>query len=264
MERKFVIVARPREDLGEITVGHGWLGIPVAVAAFASNLRFFAARQPGTPLRVLSLIAISAAMQSRGFIITPEQRRAVIGAMELGALLNDRFDGDAYDAEELRECVAWFKQSAHREVVWDYAKRLRRLERTRRGIAESAEAVRLYREGVNRVSLALLWALASQRSLADSELDLERESDLRLLFQMVMQFQIIDDVLDVRQDRSRSLPSFATGPDVTTASLGELVAVYADSNPISFDRNFCLRMALRIIAASARAVTAIRGGGGLS
>lgn len=263
MHSKTVIAARQREEPGKITADCGWLGVPDAVAAFATNLRLFAARRPGTPLRVLSLIAISAVLRSRGVIITPEQRRAVIEAMDLGALLNDRFDGDAYDAEKVRESVAWFKNSTHREIVWNYTKRLWRLEHTRPGIAESAVAVRRYREGVNHVSLAVLWALASQRNLADAELDLERESDLKLLFQMVMQFQLIDDVLDAHQDRCRSLPSFATGADVTTISLVGLVTDYADTQPIRFDRNFCLQVALRIIAAGARVVIAIRAGGGI-
>jgi hypothetical protein len=262
MGSKSVTISRPRGEPEKIIAGCGWLGIPDAMAAVAMNLRFFAARRPGTPLRVLSLIAISTVLRSRGIVMPPQQRRAVIEAMDLGARLNDRFDGDACDAEELRESVACFKKSAHREVVWNYAKRLRRLVRTRPGIAESAVAVRRYREAVNRVSLAVLWALASQRNLADAELDIEREPDLKLLFQMVMQFQLIDDVLDARQDRCRSLPSFATGQGVTTTSLDELVADYADEKPIRFDRNFCLRVALGMIAASARAVIAIRAGGG--
>jgi hypothetical protein len=258
MKPETAIITGPREDrignLGE----HRWLGIPTSLAAFAVNLRFFAARRPATPLRVLSLIAIDTASRSRGIAITPERRRAVIEAMELGALLNDRFDGDARDSEALRASWGWFAQSAYREIIWSYGKRLRRLERSRPDFGGRSADVRLYREGVNSVSLALLWALARDKTLANAELEIGREGDLRLLFQIVMQTQLIDDVLDVRLDRRRCLPSFASGPAATPASLRELVSVYSDSKPIRLDRNFCLRVALKIVAAGARVLIALR------
>lgn len=251
-------VARRPPDRLEIPVGHGWLGIPSALVAIALNVRLFAARQPGTPLRVLSLIAIDAALRSRGIIITPDRRQAVIEVMELGALLNDRFDGDAYDPHALGASVAWFARSAHRELIRCYVKRLRRLERTRPDPGQGATAVMRYRESVNRVSLAVLWALARGRSLAIAEMEIEREADLRLLFQIVMQTQLIDDVLDVRQDRRRGLPSFANGPEVSAASLMEMVAVYSDPRPIRLNRNFCMRVALKVVAAGTQALIAIR------
>ena len=245
-------IASPRED--PVLVGHGWLGIPPALAAFAVNARFFAGRQPTTPLRVLSLIAIDAALRARGTKFVADRRQAVIEAMELGALLNDRFDGDAYNPAALRVRVAWFATSPHREVVWNYAKRLRRLERARPDSSECATAVKRYRENVNSLSLATLWALAHALTLANAEMEIERESDLRLLFKIVMQTQLIDDVLDVRHDRCRGLPSFTTGPEVTATSLSAMVSIYSESGPILFDRNFCLRVALKIVAASARIV----------
>lgn len=256
MDSEIVI---PAPDRANDLSGHGLLGIPVAMVAVATNLRFFADRRPSTPLRVLSLIAISAALQSRGILLEPERRRAVIESMELGALLNDRFDGDVYDPGKLRESVAWFAQSPHRDVVRNHARRLRHLERARPGAGASSTDVRIYRKNVNRVSLAVLWALASRRSLADAELAIEREADLRLFFQMVMLFQMIDDVLDIHEDRRRSLPTFSTATDATASSLSELVSAYEYSGPMSFDRNFCLRATLKIIAAGTRVVIRIRG-----
>lgn len=232
------------------SAGHGWLGIPAALAAVAGNLRFFSSRQPGTPLRMLSLIAITAALRSRGIMLDPDRRQAVIEAMELGALLNDRFDGDDYDPVGLRARMNGFARSTHRDVVRSYAKRLCRLERSRPDPGGGELAVRHYREGVNRVSLAMLWALGRSSSLGNAEWEIERESDLRLLFQIVMQAQVIDDVLDSREDRRRGLPSFVTGG----ASLQETISIYADAEPVRLDRNFCLRVALRTITAGARLV----------
>lgn len=227
--------------------------MPAVLAAFAMTCRFFVARQPATPLRVLALMAITAALRSRGIVLGPDRRRALIEAMELGALLNDRFDGDPHDPEELRARIHWFARSEHRNLVRSYARRLRRLERSRPDSKERGPAIQRYREGVNSVSLAMLWALGHSRTLGIAELEIQRESDLQLLFQIVMQAQVIDDMLDVRKDRRRGLPSFATGGP----PLQDIVSIYADAEPLRLDRNFCLRVALRTITAGARLVVAI-------
>ena len=229
------------------------MGVPTVLAAFAVNCRFFVARQPATPLRVLALIAITTVLRSRGIVLGPDRRHALIEAMELGALLNDRFDGDPHDPENLRARIRWFAESEHRSLIRSYAKRLRRLERFRPDFTERGPAIQHYREGVNSVSLAMLWALGHSRTLGIAELEIQREPDLRLLFQIVMQAQVIDDVLDVREDRRRGLPSFAMGG----VPLQDIVSIYADRTPLRFDRNFCLRTALRAITAGARLVVAI-------
>lgn len=248
MKREIPLTGAP-----PLTGTWNWLGVPAILAAFAVNCRFFFARQPATPLRVLALIAITAALRSRGIVLGPDRRRALIEAMELGALLNDRFDQDPHDPEELRARVRWFARSEHRNLVRGYAKRLRRLERSRPDSMERGSATQCYREGVNSVSLAMLWALGHSRTLGIAELEIQREPDLQLLFQIVMQAQVIDDVLDLREDRRRELPSFATGG----ASLQEIVSIYADGKPLRLDRDFCLRVALRTITAVARLVVAI-------
>ena len=235
-----------------------WMGIPAALVALMTNLPLLVARRPGTPLRVLAVVAISAALRSRGVRMRPDSRRAVIEAMELGALLNDRFDGEVVDPAALREQVVWFARSPHREVVWCYAKRLRRYERSRPNHGEPIAVVKPYRENVNRISLALLWAMASGTKLAAAELESRQAEDLRVLFNLVMLTQVMDDVLDASHDRSLNLPSFATGPGATAASLHAVVSLYAAATPLRCDGNFCLRLALGIVAICARGMIAIR------
>lgn len=200
---------------------------------------------------MLSLIAITAALRSRGIVLSKERRQAVIDAMELGALLNDRFDGDPYDPKDLRDRINGFAKSAHRDVVWSYAKRLRQLEYSRPAPADhDPMAVRQYRENVNRISLAMLWALGRAVTLRIAESEIEQESDLRLLFQIVMLAQVIDDVLDFHEDQRRELPSFAT----CGASPRKMIDFYADAEPMHFNRCFCLQVALRMVTACARLI----------
>lgn len=250
------IVTLRRQGIGKSRC-LGWLGISAAGMALVANLPLVAARRSGTPLRVLALVAITAVLRSRGFGLRADSRRAVIEAMELGAQLNDRFDGDLVESAALRARVVWFARSPHREVVRSYAKRLRRYERSRPGRCEPDPAIRHYRENVNRLSLALLWALATGTGLAAAEAEISRAADLRLLFRLVMLTQLTDDVVDVAQDRQRNLPSFASGPGVTAALLRAVVSSYA-AVPWRLDGNFCLRLALGIVAGCARGMIAVR------
>jgi hypothetical protein len=242
-----------RESI-EHSARFGWFGIPSVFAALIANFRLFKPPRPSTLLRLLSLIALDAASRARGSALGIESRHAIIRAMEFGALLNDRFDGDCYDREVLRKLALWFARSEHRDIAWCYAKRLRHLERTRPDPCESNHTVRDYRENVNKVSLAFLWALARAKTIASAELEIQHEPDLRMLFQMVMLSQLIDDVFDMRQDRRRSLPSLATGPDVSGASLRELLSIYSVAAPLRLDQNFCMGMALKIMQSGARLV----------
>lgn len=81
------------------------------------------------------------------------------------------------------------------------------LRRGRSALGERGDSIRRYREAVNRVTLAALWSLANAKSLPLAEREIGREPDLRLLHQIVILTQVIDDVLDVRRDRRRVLPS---------------------------------------------------------
>jgi hypothetical protein len=174
----------------------------------------------------------------------PQRRRDLIEVMELGALLNDRFDGDPCDPVEIRQCVSWFAISPSRNLVWMYAKRLRHLELTRPAPGSPASVVRAYRENVNNLSLAVLWALASSQPLSSAEREIDREEDLQLLFWIVMLTQVIDDVLDSRHDRSRGLPSFATAANVDRSSLRGFVSTYVGPSRWKADAQCCLRVAL--------------------
>lgn len=235
-----------------------WLGIPAAAAAFFGNAHLFFARQPGTPLRVLSLMAISAALEARGIALDAARKRAIIDTMELGAYLNDRFDGDPHNPADFRHCISSFSRSFHRDCICSYIKRLRHLERSRPGRRPAASDVRIYRENVNRVSLATLWAIATQGPIDVAEHEIQTDADLRILFRIVMIAQIIDDVLDIRKDCKRGLPSFATADDSNSPALIAAVKSYSHPAPLGLHPQFCLHILLRTAARGARAAISCR------
>jgi hypothetical protein len=111
----------------------------------------------------------------------------------------------------------------------EYSCRLRELE-TRRppvgGGLRCCHDVRLYREGVARLSLAVIAALAlNAESVDDGIRATHCDGDVSTLFGMAMQCQIIDDVIDYRKDLRAGLPSFLTA----SASLRQSVAATAEA-----------------------------------
>jgi hypothetical protein len=76
------------------------------------------------------------------------------------------------------------------------------------------EEVREYREAVAGLSLNTVASIAFDEPV-------DADVDVSVLFQIVMQCQIIDDVLDYGDDRSAALPSFLTA----CASLPEALAL---------------------------------------
>jgi len=134
----------------------------------------------------------------------------------------------------------------------DYLSRLRELEIRRPSVGgdhRRFEDVRSYREGVARLSLATLVALAFDTGDVDAEIRATHyDSDLETLFRIVMQCQIIDDVVDYAVDRAAGLPSFLTacaslpqGMELTAAAARR----YGAGRESPHDGAFPLRMALR-------------------
>jgi hypothetical protein len=228
-----------------------------AIWALASERRNHSAPRPGTPLRALALVALDTVVRNRGSVMPQLTRGAVIELMELGALMNDRFDGEPHDRDRLSRKVAWFAGSKHRSIARSYAKRVRNLERHRPRTSGSLTEITHYRENVNRVSLAALWALASPQSLEQSEAEILNHPDLELLFQIIMLTQVIDDVWDFRRDLERRNPSFATAAQASRATLRCLVRHYLIPPTNPRRGSGCLRLARWTVAASALTVIAI-------
>jgi hypothetical protein len=199
-----------------------------AFAAFMRNFPLFFSRQPTTPLRVLALVAISTSLRSRALLLTNERRQALVRVMELGALLNNRFDGDPYDPGTVRRILAWFRDSTFRPIVAHYLSQLRKTENNRPLHGDEVGSIKSYREQVNRLSLATLWAIASGTDPVTSAAQLRYQNDLGLHFRIIMLIQLIDDIIDRGRDTRRQLPSFTSPPDADADQLRTIIHGYAN------------------------------------
>jgi hypothetical protein len=193
----------------------GALRSSVAAARSAlRSLRLLFRDSPKTPLRVLCIAALDTAHVLRHARQMPRARvNALAEFLDFGACLNAE-----WDQKPLRDC----RQADSRRrldadglgpLITQYLARLRGLERGRPSIGgdhRQFDAVRAYRENVVRLSLATAAAIAMNSSLEHEIAATDRDSDLEVLFRIIMQCQVMDDVLDYREDQSRGLPSFLT------------------------------------------------------
>jgi hypothetical protein len=88
------------------------------------------------------------------------------------------------------------------------------------------------------------------------------DDDLKILFRIVMQCQIIDDILDYSKDMSAGLPSFLTASDSLSEALKlarQAALDYADNRNLPRSGNiFPLRIALFVGSTSARLMLRVR------
>ena len=186
-------------------IGSVWRCLPLFVSA-----------RPGTPLRVLCVMAFDALHQIRYSKPLPVERHRVLAALlDFGACANAIFDDKPHCRQELERTRQILDDAGLHSLVEDVLQRLSSLEGNRPspfGDDQHFREARSYREGVARLWLETLAATAGIVATPDDDV-------LELLFRIVMQCQIIDDVLDYSRDASAGLPSFLTA----SASLPEAI-----------------------------------------
>lgn len=187
----------------------------VAVVSLARGLALLPSGRPGTPLRALCIAAFDTLHVLRhGKRLPPPRLRVLAALVDFGACLNAEFDRKAGRRPERRAALRRLEEAGLGPAVADYLRRLGDLEGGRPrpgGDGRRFQKVSTYREAVVRLSLRVVAAAACGNPGLDGAAEgTYSEGDLELLFRIVMQCQIIDDVLDQAHDRSAGLPSFLT------------------------------------------------------
>jgi hypothetical protein len=178
--------------------------IRLALSSMVTCAPMFVARRPETPLRVLCVGTFEYAARLGGSGLSPEARRALAWACDFGALRNDYYDQrrlDRLSYRDLRGRVRGGCETATRR----YIRALRQVERGRPpssggGFPDPAPVVE-YRQRVLAVSLGWLQGV-SGRAVAPHF--------LRALLALVGLIQLVDDLIDWRDDWSARRPTFVT------------------------------------------------------
>jgi hypothetical protein len=240
------------------TLYDGTASLLIAFVSFVRGLPLFVSARPKTPLRVLCIMAFDTLHRLREGKRLPTPKRQLLAVLlDFGACANAALDHKQYCRQEWRRTRQLLEEAGIASSVVEYLRRLRCLESERPlpgGDERQFDRVRLYREAVVRLSLAVVAATADgTQNVGEKMQATESDADLNLLFRIVMQCQIVDDVLDYKQDLSAGLPSFltATRPLPRALELTRSAArAYADVRdlPQTGDQ-FSLRAALFLVSA---------------
>lgn len=202
----------------------------ISLTSFLRELPLFFAARPKTALRVLCLIAFDT-LHAIHFSKRLSQRQIIVLAkfLDFAACMNAAADHKQVRWKECQSLRAEFDQAGLDAVVDVYLEQLHEFETGRPltgGDRECFEKCRVYRETVARLSLEMIATIALRDASVESESEAALwKNDLEILFRIVMQCQIIDDVLDYKDDTTAGLPSFLTA----SASLSRAFAWTADA-----------------------------------
>ncbi|HVX13014.1 MAG TPA: hypothetical protein VHC22_17655 [Pirellulales bacterium] len=240
--------------------------LKIVVRNIACGLSFVASSRPKTPLRVLCLMAFDTLHMLRESKPLPKPTlRKLATLLDFAACANAAFDGKDYSRRECRETLRLLEEAGIRAFVVEYLQRLWDLESSRPlpgGDDWRFRKVGSYREAVARLSLGMVAAAANDSLCLEEGIRATYcDPHLEILFRIVMQCQIIDDVLDYAQDTSARLPSFLTAAESLPRAfeLTRLAALgYGDQRdlPRTGD-SFPLRQALYLVATCTKLVIAL-------
>jgi hypothetical protein len=238
-----------------------------AVVSMLRGLSLLVSGRPGTLLRILCIVAFDTLyVLRRGQRLPMGRLRLLAALLDFGACANAAFDHKGERRHEHRVTLRLLEEGGIGPSVAEYLRRLGALEDGRvppGGDRWHFHTVSLYREAIVRLSLGMVATAAHDDQGLDGAIEATYgEGDLNLLFRIVMQCQIIDDVLDYSQDTSAGLPSFLTA----CASLPQALALtqraarsYADDRHAARSADVLpLRAALVLVSMCSELVVALR------
>ena len=190
----------------------------VAVLSVLRGLPLLFRSTPKTPLRVACIMAFDMLHQLRtSKRLPPDRVRSLAVLLDFGATVNAAFDGKSYSQDEFRRTRKLLDAAGLNKTVADYWTKLQELELRRPsafGDRLQCRKVQLYREDVVRLSLGVLTATTFGYANVDEGVHAVRtDVDLQMLYRIVMQLQIIDDVMDFAKDNAKRLPGFLTASE---------------------------------------------------
>jgi hypothetical protein len=235
----------------------------ISVTSLLRGLPLFLSARPKTPLRVLCVMAFDTLHMLRNSKRLPVPKLRMLSALlDFGACANAAFDHKNFCRKEFRATRQMLQDAGIRPAMVEFIRRLRELERRRPspgGDHWQFQKVGSYRESVVRLSLGMVFTTATDNQCLDDGIRATYcDEFLEILFRIVMQCQIIDDVLDYAKDVSAGLPSFLTASKSLPQAfeLTRLAALgYADDRDLPRSGDvYPLRLALMLVSACAKLV----------
>lgn len=185
--------------------------------ALLRNTPLFLRALPGTPLRVLGIVAFDTLHRSRtGRRLPPVTVSRLALFLNFQGCANAEWDGKPLSPSGYATLRAQLTDDGLGPCIDAYLQQLRMLESTRPAVdgnEDRFDEVRRYREAVARLSVQTAGAIALASRVSGhvvAAADCDGDRDVDLLARVLVQCQVIDDVLDYNADLAAALPSFLT------------------------------------------------------
>jgi hypothetical protein len=175
-----------------------------AFALIVCSPMFLQAR-PRTPLRVFCIAGFEYLARLKGDALGRRRRVAIAHACDFGSLRDEYYDEKKLDLAEYRSLRAALRTMAPESAAARYIQQLRHAERTRPILSPGrdglSEATINYRATV--ISLSLRW----MQKISGVTVD---RAKFHSIVSLVCLMQLLDDVLDWKEDLATSCPSYVT------------------------------------------------------
>jgi hypothetical protein len=161
--------------------------------------------RPRTPLRVFCIAAFEYLARLRGGTLGRRRRLAIAHACDFGSLRDEYYDQQKLELTEYRALRSALRHIVPEAATFRYIQQLRKAERGRPILSEStpgvADATIGYRTSVINLSLQWLQVI--------SGLAVERVK-FHSIVSLVCLMQLVDDLLDWKDDQASRQPSYVT------------------------------------------------------
>jgi hypothetical protein len=171
----------------------------------------------GTPLRALCIAAYDVLHAERyARPLDAATRQSLATLLDLGACVNCLVDSKSSKrhpdpSKEVRTKLKELRANGHGPLACAYLRKLKSFEYNRpapAGTPDVFSQILRYREDVVRLSLGALATITNVSSDLSAGMRMTQDDDaVNVLFRIVMQCQILDDVLDYRRDQALGLPT---------------------------------------------------------
>jgi len=231
----------------------------VSVGCLVRRLPLFLCAAPQTPLRVFGIIAFDVLHVLRHSRPMPGEKIAGVAMfLDYAGYTNATWDQKRLCETDRLAVRHRLNSAGYSRCIEAYLARLRNLEGTRPGMGGAHrrfDDVRKYREDVAWLALTTAAGIALDREARDADVD--------TLFRILMLCQIVDDVLDYREDALAGLPSFLTASVSVPVALeltdGAARGYASGDGATSEGAVFPLRVALWIFATMTHLVVLVAG-----
>lgn len=177
----------------------------IAAVSLVRCLPLLLARRPRTPLRVLCIGAFEYLGRLRGGRLDHTRRTALAYACDFGALRNDFYDQRELDRSFYRELRQSLRLLAPKPAIHRYIRELRQTERERPAFGPDGfpEPARVVEYRLRVIVLSLTWLVVVSRRSIEPSL-------FRALVALVGLVQLVDDLLDWKDDWASRRPTYVT------------------------------------------------------